>query len=334
MARYGIVIDSARCMACYNCFMACKDEHWGNEWLPFAKPQPDTGHFWCKVEQTDHGQVPKVRVEYKPVFCHQCDDCPLIEAAPDCVWRTDDGFVIIDPVKAEGRKDLVDLCPYGRVYWNEELALPQKCTGCAHLVADGELPHCVDVCATGALRFGDEEEFAEEIAAAETLIDKAHGPHVYYINMPHLFIGGEVWDPAADEIIEGAKITLSGAAQMETESDEFGDFWFRRIDAGDYTVTIEAEGFVGTSVDVHLDKSLNIGDFPLERTADNPYVEEDIAFEISGAAPEGTPEVEVKEYHDVTAAMSVMSQADGGTFDDSGIASGNAEIAGVGTAGE
>ena len=27
--KYGIAIDSARCMACYACFMACKDEHCG-----------------------------------------------------------------------------------------------------------------------------------------------------------------------------------------------------------------------------------------------------------------------------------------------------------------
>ena len=27
--KYGIAIDSARCMACYACFMACKDEYCG-----------------------------------------------------------------------------------------------------------------------------------------------------------------------------------------------------------------------------------------------------------------------------------------------------------------
>ena len=116
----------------------------------------------------------------------------------------------MDPVKAKGNRGLVDACPYGAIYYNEELDVPQKCTGCAHLVDEGELPHCVDVCATGALRFGEEEDFAEEIAQAETLADPAHGPRVYYLNMPHLFIGGEVWDPAIDEVVEGARVVAFG----------------------------------------------------------------------------------------------------------------------------
>ena len=206
------VFDSTLCNGCYGCQLACKDEHWNNEWPPYALSQPDTGHFWCRMTQTDHGQVPKVRVEYTPLFCNHCDHAPCIEAAPGAVYKRDDGLVIVDPVKAKGNRGLVDACPYGAIYYNEERDVPQKCTGCAHLVDEGELPHCVDLCATGALRFGEEEDFAAEIAQAETLADPAHGPRVYYLNRPHLFIGGEVWDPVADEVVEGARVTLSGAA--------------------------------------------------------------------------------------------------------------------------
>lgn len=317
------VFDSSKCNGCYGCQLACKDEHWNNEWLPYSLPQPDTGHFWCKVTQVDHGQVPKVRVEYTPHLCNHCDNAPCIEAAPDAVYKREDGLVIIDPVKAKGNKALVDSCPYGAIYWNEELDVPQKCTGCAHLVDEGELPHCVDVCATGALRFGEEEEFAEEIARAETLADPAHGPRVFYLNMPHLFIGGEVWDPAIDEVVEGATVTLAGDVDMTTASDEFGDFWFRRIDAGDYTVTIQAKGYETETREVELEKSLNLGDFPLRRVAGNEVVDiEKKTLSIDIEAPIGVPDVEVTETGDVTAAMSVMSQApdeDGGVMNDSGI---------------
>lgn len=317
------VFDSSKCNGCYGCQLACKDEHWNNEWLPYALPQPDTGHFWCKVTQTDHGQVPKVRVEYTPRFCNHCDEAPCMQAAPEAVYKREDGLVIVDPVKAKGNRGLVDACPYGAIYYNEELDVPQKCTGCAHLVDEGELPHCVDVCATGALRFGEEEDFAEEIAQAETLADPAHGPRVYYLNMPHLFIGGEVWDPAIDEVVEGARVVLSGDAERVTASDEFGDFWFRRLDAGDYRVRIEAEGYETVERAVKLDKSLNIGDFPLVRVAGNEAgpAKEAVALDIE--APLGMPDVEVAELGDVTAAFSVMSQAEtegGGLMDDSGIA--------------
>lgn len=317
------VFDSSKCNGCYGCQLACKDEHWNNEWLPYALPQPDTGHFWCKMTQTDHGQVPKVRVEYTPRFCNHCDNAPCIEAAPDAVYKREDGLVIVDPIKAKGNKALVDACPYGAIYWNDELEVPQKCTGCAHLVDDGELPHCVDVCATGALRFGDESEFADEIAHAEVLTAPEHGSRVYYLNMPHLFVGGEVWDPAIDEVIEGARVALSGDADMATESDEFGDFWFKRIDEGTYTVTVEAEGYETETREVVLEKSLNIGDVPMRRTAGNVVVDAaKPAVELDIEAPIGEPDVEVAEVGDVTAAMSVMSQApdeDGGVMSKSGI---------------
>ena len=318
------VFDAEKCNGCYGCQLACKDEHWNNQWLPYSEPQPDTGQFWCKVNQRDHGQVPKVRVEYWPYFGGMNPE--IAEYAPEVLMERDDGLQVIMPEKAKGRKDIADR--FKGVYYNEELQIPQACNGCAHLVDEGEIPHCVDVCATGALRFGDYEKFADELDEKgyefKNASEERLGGRVYYLNMPHLFIGGEVWDPAIDEVIEGAKITLSGSADMKTESDEFGDFWFRRIDPGDYTVTIEAEGYETVSKDVVLKKSLNIGDFPLMRVAGN---EADAAAAkeapIDMAAPVGVPNVEVAELGDVTAAFSVMSQSEtdgGGLMDDSGIA--------------
>ncbi|NTU89020.1 MAG: oxidoreductase, partial [Actinobacteria bacterium] len=60
------VFDIEKCNGCYGCQIACKDEHAGNEWMPYAKPQPNTGQFWMRVKEKDHGQFPKVRVEYTP----------------------------------------------------------------------------------------------------------------------------------------------------------------------------------------------------------------------------------------------------------------------------
>ena len=177
--------------------------------------------------------------------------------------------MIIDPVKAKGRRELVEACPYGAVFYNEELDVAQKCTGCAHLVDEGKVPHCVDLCATGGLRFGDEEDFAEEIARAETFVPQdGCKPRVYYLNLPHLFIAGDVWDPVENEIIEGARVTLTmpDGSVRETETDDFGDFYFRRIDEGAYSVRIEAEGFEPAErCGIDLRESLNLGDFPLAK---------------------------------------------------------------------
>lgn len=253
------VFDSAKCNGCYACQLACKDETVGNDWPPYSKSQPDTGHFWCGIEEIVHGQQPKVRVGYRLHMNTHSD--AFLEKAGDAAYRTEDGFVILDPEKAAGRRDLVDGQP-GGVYYNEQLGIAQKCTGCAHLVEQGELPHCVDHCPTEALTFGERDkiDLSECVPAEE-------GGIFYYKNLPGLFIAGEVWDPAPNEIIGNAKITLkdgNGKWIAETITDGFGDFWFRKLEPGDYQIVVRADGFEPVVKDVHLDKSLNIGDFPMQ----------------------------------------------------------------------
>ena len=244
------VFDVLKCSGCRNCQIACKDEHVDNDWSPYAKPQPDTGQFWTRIEERVRGQVPKVKVSYVLHMCQHCDDAPCMKAAPGAVYKRDDGLVIIDPEKAQGHEELVEACPYGAIWWNEELAIPQKCTGCAHLVDAGEIPHCVDVCSHDAIRFGDEEEFADELAAAGYLKPERGDqdrPRVYYLNLPKRFLAGIVIDPEEDEVIIGAKVTAQSDSTGEvlvTETDEFGDFWFNQVDASDWHVYVEADGFM------------------------------------------------------------------------------------------
>lgn len=69
--------------------------------------------------------------------------------------------MIIDPEKACRHGRPAAACPYGAIFWNEALSLPQKCTGCAHLLDNGaKVPRCVEACPTDALRFGEEAELA------------------------------------------------------------------------------------------------------------------------------------------------------------------------------
>lgn len=265
----AFVIDISKCSGCYNCQIACKDEHVGNDWMPYSKPQPNSGQFWMKVDQKDHGQVPKVRVEYTPRPCMHCANPKCLEVAPDAGYVREDGLVILDPLKAKGHKEIVDACPYGAVYWNTELEIPQKCTGCAHLVDKGMIPHCVDLCDTGALRFGDEEDFVEEIGTAEVLLPESGcKPRVYYLNRPHLFLAADVYDPEADEIVEGATVTLTmpDGTTRQTQTDDFGDFYFKRIDPGTYQIEIDADGFEKVcKKNIEINASLNLGSIPLSR---------------------------------------------------------------------
>ena len=88
---------------------------------------------------------------------------------------------------------------------------------------------------------------------------------MYYLNLPKRFIGGEIADLEKEEVIIGAKVVLTDLASgrtWETESDDFGDFWFRQIPASDYSISVEAEGFrsrVVTDFISTVDKDLNVG---------------------------------------------------------------------------
>ena len=39
------VFDSTKCNGCYGCQLACKDEHWNNEWPPYALPPVSYTHL-------------------------------------------------------------------------------------------------------------------------------------------------------------------------------------------------------------------------------------------------------------------------------------------------
>jgi len=262
------VVDVAKCNGCFNCQVACKDEFVENEWLPYSLPQPDVGQFWVKVEQTTHGQVPKVNVEYQCQPCMHCDNAPCMKFG-DAVYKNADGIVIIDPVKAKGKKEIVASCPYGKIFWNEEHKVAQKCTGCVHLTEDGRPPRCVEACMTDALHYGEEKDLKDLINKSEVLKPElGTKPRVYYMNLPKLFAAGTVYDPDAEEIIEKAKVRLtpkSAPTPYTTLTDGFGDFWFKRMAPGDYTLEVEKYGYKKIVMDVKLDKSLNVGDLQMKK---------------------------------------------------------------------
>lgn len=243
------LVDLARCNGCRNCQVACKDEYCDNDWSPYAKPQPEIGQFWMSITEKTRGQVPVVKVSYLPMLCAHCEDAPCAKVCSQGAFeRRDEGLLYIVPDKCNGCMECVSKCPLGVLYANENLKIAQKCAGCAHLLDDGWVePRCVDACPTSALKFGDEEDFAEELKGAQPLDAVASlGSHVFYLNMPKRFVAGCVVDRGINEVLIGARVTLEDEAGNEVASvlaDDFGDYKFDQIEPARYTVRINAEGY-------------------------------------------------------------------------------------------
>ena len=150
----------------------------------------------------------------------------------------------------------------GAISWNEELNLPQKCTGCAHLLDDGWAePRCVDACPTGALSFG--EEGALDLKGAEPLGPLVGlGAHAWYKNLPKRFVAGCLVDFDSREVVVDAEAVLvdeAGTEVARVPTDDFGDFLFDQVEPAAYTVRVAGREL---AADVR-EKDLNLGDIAL-----------------------------------------------------------------------
>ena len=276
MKKWYLIIDVAKCENCNNCFLACKDEHCGNDWPGYSVSQPDHGHRWMNILRKERGRYPFVDMAYLPKPCLHCDPAPCMAAVPDgTIYKREDGIVIIDPVKAKGRREIAEACPYGAIWWNEEQAIAQKCTLCAHLLDRGwKKPRCVQACPTGALTIHFlEPSTARDLIRSRRLevLDNPRAPasaRVRYENLyrfKRVFIAGSVAvdKDSTAECAAGAAVELhkDGALIDRQKTDAFGDFKFDGLpeNSGVYTVFIRHEDRDAVDLEVRLETSRSLG---------------------------------------------------------------------------
>lgn len=157
MARYGMLIDTTKCIGCYTCRTACQRQ---NGLLP--------DEDFIRFEQREVGSLPDVRVENVPLQCMHCEDAPCAQVCPTgAAHMGADGIVTVDQGRCIGCLYCMAACPYQVRVRNSQTGAVDKCRFCTVAADDGtKMCSCVEACLTGCRIFGDLDDPNSEISKA------------------------------------------------------------------------------------------------------------------------------------------------------------------------
>lgn len=204
--RYGMAINTKRCIGCHTCSVKCKMENdvpngiWWNQ----------TRTAGGEVMDTPSGTWPNTEMSYLTVSCMHCENPACTKVCPVGATYKDPetGIVRQDAEKCIGCRMCMAACPYTGVRsfnWEEPqhhidvttggAAVPahqkhtvEKCTLCYHRTSQGGVPACVEVCPARAREFGDLDDpdsvvsrLVREEGYEQLLPEEGTSPSVYYL---------------------------------------------------------------------------------------------------------------------------------------------------------
>ncbi len=180
MARYAMVIDLKKCVACHACTVACN-----TEW------EVPPGFARTRVSSTGAvGKFPNVTASVFVAQCNHCNDPACVKPCPTgATFQGDDGIVQVDKDLCIGCGFCVEACPYDARHIDPVTNKVDKCDFCSARLQRGELPACVETCTAHAKFFGDLEDRSSEVfrlvydrgAKRIETPEVAIGPNVYYL---------------------------------------------------------------------------------------------------------------------------------------------------------
>ncbi len=220
--RWGMVIDTKKCIGCSSCVIACKAEN--------VTP---IGVTYMVVFDEEIGEFPNITRRFLARPCMHCEHPSCVSVCPvKATYRRPDNIVVIDYEKCIGCRYCINACPYGARYFDfgeyytdstpllmeyekrefyeyggtdigktwkrlknrspfkkSPIGNARKCTFCIHRINKGLLPACVVTCLGRSLHFGDlrdVDSLVHELIANSSVMrlkeELGNEPNVYYIS--------------------------------------------------------------------------------------------------------------------------------------------------------
>lgn len=183
--KFAYSLNIGRCIGCRKCVYACMKENNISrnpqiQYIRVMKMKKEGKGIDLETSVHDYPEKEAGDKDYyyMPVQCQQCDNPPCVKVCPvKATWKEKDGPVVIDYNWCIGCRYCAAACPYHARRFNfakpqisgQELnpnmgylsnrpryiGVMEKCTFCLHRTREGRYPACVEVCPTGARKFGN-----------------------------------------------------------------------------------------------------------------------------------------------------------------------------------
>lgn len=181
--EFVYALNLTRCIGCRKCVHACVDENNQSrspeiEYIRVLEMPRGTTDIEQGNHHYDRATVPDDDHYYMPIQCHQCANPPCVKVCPvEATWTEPDGITVIDYDWCIGCRYCEAACPYWARRFNfakpsipkdkinpdmsylsnrpREKGVMEKCHFCLHRTRQGKMPACLEVCPTGARKFGN-----------------------------------------------------------------------------------------------------------------------------------------------------------------------------------
>jgi len=181
--HYAYFLNLSKCNGSRRCVEACVKENNQSrdpqiQYIKVIEMDLSTMNLEKGNMYYDGKSVPKPGKFYLPVQCNQCNNPPCVKVCPvEATWKEPDGIVVVDYDWCIGCRYCQAACPYEARHFNftkpkipeaeinpnqnylsnriRPKGVMEKCTFCLHRTREGLNPACMDVCPTGARRFGN-----------------------------------------------------------------------------------------------------------------------------------------------------------------------------------